>query len=70
MQRDNSHAMQRSGKYVYTNGVTVGNGIFHSLSERGCKEDNWGNPVSWELSSVRQDVKILRECVKLKNLHY
>jgi hypothetical protein len=25
--------------------------------QRGYKEDNWGNPVSWELSSAREAMK-------------
>jgi hypothetical protein len=36
----------------------------------GYKEDSWGDPVSWELSSVRDTVKTGPESAKLKNIHY
>jgi hypothetical protein len=40
--------------------------------QRGCKEDNWGDPVSCQLigSSAQEAVKIEPECMKLKNPHH
>jgi hypothetical protein len=65
----------RFGKHVHavTNThatiVTVGKGVLYSVRARGYKEDNWGDPVSSELSSAREAVKIGLEHMKLKNLH-
>jgi hypothetical protein len=50
--------------------TTMGTGMFSVWSvPRSNLEDNWGDPVSWELSSAQEAVKIEPERWKLKNLH-
>jgi hypothetical protein len=79
---------QRIGKHVpaamntHATIVTLGNGIFCSARAKGYEEDNWGDPVSWGMSSAgrqRRDGAVvqlwdIRRTVttwtqKLKNLH-
>jgi hypothetical protein len=48
--------------------------VFSTSSvESGYKKENWGNPVSFQLSvqwrSAREATKIEAELMKLKNLH-
>jgi hypothetical protein len=61
-------AMQRHSKHASTTIELLLEMVFCTQSmQRGYKEDNWGDPVSLELSSTWEAVKIEPECMKLKN---
>jgi hypothetical protein len=49
--------MQHSGKHASTIDLLFEKVFSTQSVQRGCEENNWGNPLFWELSSAKETEK-------------
>jgi hypothetical protein len=62
-------AIQQHSKHASTTIELLLETVFSTQSMQGAyKEDSWDDPVSWELNSAWEAMKIEPECMKLKDL--